>query len=62
MTDLEFRILLLKKGFKSKAALARAAGIEPQTLCDIEKGRRHTKRHIVKIAQLLSISYQKMEF
>lgn len=60
MTDLEFRILVLRRGFNSKAALARAAGIEPQTLCDIQKGRRSTEKHKVKISQILGVPYQKI--
>jgi len=60
MTEIEFRILVLKRGFKSSAALARAANIEPQTLCDIQKGRRNTEKHKVKISQILGVPYSKL--
>jgi DNA-binding XRE family transcriptional regulator len=60
MTNLEFRILYLKKGFLSQAALARAASIEPQTLCDIRNGRRNTEKHKLRICAILDISYQRL--
>ena len=51
-----FRILMLQAGFETQAALAKRAGIEPQTLSDLLAGRRSTRRHQVRIARLLKVS------
>ena len=51
----EFRILMLRAGFDSQRQLAMRAGVAPQTLCAILKGKRNTQKHKNKIARLLHI-------
>ena len=53
----EFRILMIRAGFNSQSALAIKAGMAPQTLSALVKGKRNTKKHKVKIAKLLQIKF-----
>ncbi len=53
LPDFEIRILMLRAGFGSQKELADRIGIHPQTLSALFKGKRHTKKHLAKIAKVL---------
>ena len=53
----EFRILMIRAGFDSQSRLAIKAGMAPQTLSALLKGKRNTKKHKTKIAKLLEIRF-----
>jgi lambda repressor-like predicted transcriptional regulator len=55
LKETDLKILVLKRGFRSYSALAKKAGIHPQTLNALFRNKRKTEKHRRKVAELLKV-------